>query len=136
MNWSKALVAGLVGGVVNAVYEFIMHGLVMGNTYKSLPNVFRQDANPIWFTVIAILIGLAGALLFARTRGSWPAGAKGGMLFGVFVGLISFSACSTARSPCPTFPTISPGAWAASFSSSGCSSAPWWQASTKPDAGR
>jgi len=92
MNWSKTVVAGLAGGVVNAVYEFIMHGMVMRKTYEGLPEVFRQDANFMWFPVIAILMGLAGALLFARTRGSWAAGAKGGMMFGVFMGVISFIA--------------------------------------------
>ncbi len=104
MNWSKAVVAGLAGGVVNAVYEFIMHGMIMGNTYKSLPQVFRQDANPMWFTVIAILMGVAGGLLFARTRGSWAAGAKGGMIFGVFVGLISFLSMFYSPLTVPGFP--------------------------------
>jgi hypothetical protein len=35
MQWSKVLIAGAVGGVVNAVYGFVMHALIMGNTYRN-----------------------------------------------------------------------------------------------------
>jgi len=91
MNWSKAVTAGAAGGVVLAVYEFIMHGVIMGNTYRSMPNVFRQDTNPMWFPVVAIVMSITAALLFARSRSAWGAGAKGGMTFGFFLGLVAFA---------------------------------------------
>lgn len=91
MNWSKAVIAGVAGGIANAVFGFITHGLLLGKTYESMPTIFRQDANPMWFPVINIVIGIAGAMLFARTRNSWADGTKGGATFGFFVGLIAFT---------------------------------------------
>lgn len=91
MNWTKALIAGVVGGLAVSVYNFIMHEMIMGATYDGLA-VFRQDANPIWFSVVAIVVGIAGAMLFAKSRASWGAGVKGGVNFGFWVGLIGFFA--------------------------------------------
>lgn len=87
MQMNKVLIAGAVGGLVLAVWEFLMHGLIMGNTYASL-TVFRQDANPVWFPIIAILLGIIAGVLFAKTRAVWSDGAKGGMTFGFWLGLI------------------------------------------------
>ena len=75
----KALVAGAVGGVALSVYEFIMHGMIMANTYAG---------NPMWFPVIAILMGLAAGVLFGKTRTMWAHGPKGGATFGMWIGLI------------------------------------------------
>lgn len=88
MNTQKALVAGIVGGVVMAVYEFIMYGLIMASTYASNPEVFRQDAPMFWFPIVAVVVGLAGAMLFAKTRSAWSEGAKGGVFFGLWIGLV------------------------------------------------
>ena len=87
MQMNKALIAGVVGGIALAVYEFIMHGLIMGNTYQALPQTFRQDANAIWFPIVAIVVGAAAGVLFGKTRSVWGEGAKGGMTFGFWFGL-------------------------------------------------
>ncbi len=93
MNTGKALLAGVVGGIVVNIYDFVMHGIIMAGTYVKYDTVFTQEeANPVWFFVVAIAIGIAGALLFAKTRNSWGAGVKGGLTFGFFVGLIGFFA--------------------------------------------
>jgi len=80
MQWSKTLVAGVVGGVVAAIYNFVTYGMIMGNTFQKY-TIFRSDANMIWYPVLAVLTGLAGAMLFAKTRSAWGAGAKGGVNF-------------------------------------------------------
>jgi hypothetical protein len=87
MQWSKVLLAGLAGGVVVSIYDFIMYGLIMGSTFQKY-EVFRSDANAMWFPVLAILTGLVGAVFFAKSRSAWSAGAKGGVNFGFWVGLI------------------------------------------------
>lgn len=88
MNTNKAITAGAVGGVGLAVYEFVMHGLIMGNTYAGNPNTFRQDANMIWFPIIAIILGVTAGMLFGKTRSMWAEGAKGGMTYGFWLGLV------------------------------------------------
>ena len=92
MNLQKALIAGAVGGVVNAVYGFIMHGMIMGGTYTAQPELFRQDANMMWFPIISILIGIVGGMIFAKTYSSWKAGVMGGVTFGFWIGLLPFLA--------------------------------------------
>ncbi len=89
MNWSKAFISGIVGGIALWVYNFLMHGLIMANTYAKY-DAFRQDANPVWFVVVTVLVGIAAALLFAKTRAIWAEGIKGGMTFGFFLGLVAF----------------------------------------------
>jgi hypothetical protein len=91
MQWSKAIIAGAVGGVVTAIYNFVTYGLIMGSTFQKY-TIFRNDANPAWFFVIAILTGLAGAVFFAKSRSAWSAGVKGGVNFGFWVGLIGLIA--------------------------------------------
>ncbi len=89
MNWTKAVIAGVVGGIVVNLYSGLMHGVIMSQTYTEY-TIFAMDTNPIWFFVVSISIGVAGALLFGKTRGAWGAGVKGGVMFGFFIGLVSF----------------------------------------------
>lgn len=89
MNWTKALIAGVAGGIVVNLYSGLMHGVIMRQTYENNAT-FANNANPLWFFVVSISIGIAGALLFGKTRATWGAGVKGGVTFGFFIGLVSF----------------------------------------------
>lgn len=93
MNWIRALIAGVVGGIIVWVYNFLVHGFIMSATYEKF-DVFAvaPEPNRIWFVVVAITIGIAGGLLFAKSRASWGEGVKGGVMFGFWLGLVSFFA--------------------------------------------
>ena len=91
MNWTKAVIAGIAAGIAVGFANFILHGLMLGPTYAKYDQVFSQEqANPLYFFLIAISIAICAALLFARSRGSWGPGAKGGATFGFWLGLVSF----------------------------------------------
>ena len=91
MNWGRIALAGVAAGIVTTVSDFVLHGVVMAPTYRRLSQVFSQtEANPAWFVLVAVTICFMSALLFARTRGSWAAGWKGGLTFGFFLGLVVF----------------------------------------------
>jgi hypothetical protein len=91
MNWTRIALAGVASGLVTWISDFVQHGMVMAPTYKRLSTVFTQtEANPAWFLLVAVAISMTAALLFARTRGSWAAGWKGGLSFGFFLGLVIF----------------------------------------------
>ena len=92
MNWSRALFAGFVGGIVVNIYEFVIHGFVMTGTYMKYPVFDREPANPAWFVALAVILGVIAAIIFAKTRASWAPGPKGGLVFGFWVGLIGFFA--------------------------------------------
>jgi len=90
MNWTRALVAGIVGGIVVSIANFVMHGIIMQATYMKYPVFTREEANPLWFFVVAIFIALPAAVVFSRTRSIWGKGIAGGLSFGFWIGLIAF----------------------------------------------
>jgi hypothetical protein len=90
MNWMRIVVAGLVGGFVMNIADFIMHGFILGNTYTRYPVFSQEQANPLLFLAISVCIGIIAAMFYARTIDSWSGGWKGGATFGFFVGLVAF----------------------------------------------
>lgn len=92
MNWTRAILAGLAAGFVTNIANFVMHGLLLAETYKRYDVFAKDEANPLWFLLISFCIGIAAAILFAKSRGSWAAGWKGGATFGFFLGLTAFFA--------------------------------------------
>ncbi|MCY3964587.1 MAG: hypothetical protein OXG83_06100 [Acidobacteria bacterium] len=92
MNWGKAVVAGLVAGIAQNIVNFVMHGLILDSagTYEGHA-AFAQEDDPtvfVWFTAIALVIGVVAALFFASSRQSWQAGARGGLHFGILLGAV------------------------------------------------
>lgn len=90
MNWSRLLLGGLLGGVALDLANFVMHGFILRTAYVKYPVFTQEAANPAYFVLTDVMIGLAAALLFMRSRSAWPAGAAGGALFGVLLGLVLF----------------------------------------------
>ena len=91
MNWTKVLGTGVVAGIVVNLVYWVLHGFVMGNTYRSYPDVFAQEeASPVWFFVVSISVGIFFTILFAKTRKSWADGVGGGVAFGFWVGMVAF----------------------------------------------
>lgn len=91
MNWSKTLIGGVVAGIALSVANFILHGKIMAGTYLKYSDVFEQEqANPVYFVVIAVFVAIAAAILFAKTRSCWADGVVGGATFGFFLGLVPF----------------------------------------------
>lgn len=91
MNWTRIVAAGLAAGIATNIADFVMHGMIMAATYKRYTQVFSQTpANPAWFALVAVCIGVAAAILFGRTRNAWAPGWQGGLTFGFFLGLVAF----------------------------------------------
>ena len=93
MNWTRVVGAGLGAGIVGWIADFVMHGMMLGNTYKKYPQVFTQSEDPkaaVWFLLISVVTFLFAALLFSKTRQCWADGFKGGMTFGFFLGMVGF----------------------------------------------
>jgi len=91
MSWSKAVLAGVAAGIATNIVDFVNHGVLLSETYVSMPEVFAQEqANPAYFVAISICTGIAASILFAKTRDSWAAGWTGGATFGFWLGLVAF----------------------------------------------
>ena len=88
MNWSRTIIAGVVGGIVMTLYDSVMHGMIMANAYMKYPEVFRQDAAGVhYFFLVGIMIAIMAAILFSKTRAVWADGLTGGVTFGFFTGM-------------------------------------------------
>jgi hypothetical protein len=93
MNPVRTVTAGLVGGIALWLASFVLHGVILANTYMKYPDVFSQKAaNPLHFLAVEILIAIPAAFLFAKTRGSWSGGIGGGLAFGFWIGAFGFFA--------------------------------------------
>lgn len=90
MNWMRALIAGIVGGIVLTAANFVMHGMMLGSTYMKYPVFTQEEASPLYFLLIALCMAIAAAILFAKTRACWGEGLVGGAVFGFFLGLVLF----------------------------------------------
>lgn len=90
MNWGKILVGGVVAGIALNVTEFVLHGVVMASTYEKYSVFTQEQASPFYFVLVAVCVAIAAAMLFAKSRDCWAAGAKGGAIFGFFLGLVAF----------------------------------------------
>ena len=57
MNWMKAVIAGAGGGIVVTIYQWLVHGFIMSNTYMKYNTVFSQEpSNPLWFFLVGIVV--------------------------------------------------------------------------------
>ena len=90
MNLTKALIAGIAAAIATWLADYVMHGVMMASTYAKYPIFTREQPNPLMFLFVAVFIGIAAALLFAKTRKCWADGVKGGATFGFFLGLVAF----------------------------------------------
>ena len=91
MNWQKALVAGVAAGIAASIAEFVLHGMIMSSTYMKYPDVFTQEqANPLYFLLVAVCMSIFAAILFGKTRQSWADGFQGGATYGFFLGMVYF----------------------------------------------
>lgn len=91
MNWSKIGIAGLAAGIVLTLVNYIAHGILLKETYSRY-DVIAEPSPRIHFLLVAVLIGLVGAILFAKTRDCWAEGVGGGATFGFWFGLGAFFA--------------------------------------------
>lgn len=90
MNWSKAIIAGVVGGIVKTLADYVMHGIIMANAYAKYPVFTQEEEGVHYFFIVGISIAVFAAILFSKTRASWGEGPMGGATFGFFLGLVFF----------------------------------------------
>ena len=90
MNWIKVILAGVAAGIVVWLVNFVLHQVIMGPTYMEHSAFTREEASPFLFLFVSICVAITVCILFARSYKCWPAGWKGGAIFGFFVGLAAF----------------------------------------------
>jgi len=100
----KILLGGIAIFVAWEILDFVIHGLILGSTYATLPNVFRAQADMKMGLMAAVT--LIGALAFAAVYAwfvspkSLVTGVKYGLVWG-FGGGVMMGYGSYAAMPVP-----------------------------------
>jgi hypothetical protein len=103
---NKILLGGVVVFIVWEILDFVIHGIILGATYATLPNVFRPQAD-MKMGLMAVAVLLA-AIAFAAAY-AWfvnPKGALTGLKFGLVLGFgggVSMGYGSFSSMPIPYF---------------------------------
>ncbi|MFN0159126.1 MAG: hypothetical protein ACKVRP_13775 [Bacteroidota bacterium] len=91
MKSGKFWIAVLVAGLVVNVFDFVVHGMMLANTYMSMPDVFNQTEDPTWFVVGDFIAVLVFAWFYDKVYASFGGGMMGGATYGLYAGvLVSF----------------------------------------------
>lgn len=90
MNVKRYLIATVALFVFTGVYDFLMHGVLLADTYKSLGTLWRPEADmqalmPLMFVA---QIALATVFTFIFTRNYEGKGIGEGVRFGLYAGLL------------------------------------------------
>ena len=101
MNYGRLVAAAFAGTIVDAVYGFLVYGMLLSGEFGRYPAVYRpNDAPPVYLATM--FLGIFIAMLFAVAiyskghEGKGP-GAAEGARFGLLLGLFAaayFSAIS------------------------------------------
>jgi len=89
MNYGRLVAAALAGTVVDAVYGFLVYGMLLASEFARYPNVYRpNDASPVF--LLCMFCGIFAAMLVAVVMYSKGieagTGAAQGMRFGALLG--------------------------------------------------
>lgn len=95
MNYGRLVAAALAGTVVDAIYGFLVYGMLLAGAFGRYPSVYRpSDAAPVF--LMTMFAGIFVAMLFAvviyskgiESSGGAAEGVRFGALLGVFVGVL------------------------------------------------
>jgi hypothetical protein len=96
MNYGRLVAAAVAGTIADAVYGFLVYGMLLTNMFGAFPSVYRaKDVQPAYLPLmfLAIFVAmLAASAIYAKGyEGKGPAVGEGmrfGILFGIFSGAL------------------------------------------------
>lgn len=90
MDMKKFLTATGVVFVATFVWDFLFHGLFLGPSYyaTNATTFVQSDAPSIWLFVGQLAQSALIVYVWSRVMGSFAAGMKGGMIFGILAHLL------------------------------------------------
>ena len=95
MNYGRLVAAALAGTVVDAIYGFLVYGMLLASEFGRYETVYRgADAPPIFLMTMfaGIFVAmLAAVVIYSKGiegKGGPAEGVRYGMLLGVFLGVL------------------------------------------------
>ena len=91
MNIKRYIIAAIVLFAFTFSYESYVHGVLLNSIYHETPNIWRAEADMISFMPfnIAVLVILALWITFIFTKFYPHGGAKNGLRFGFYIGVLA-----------------------------------------------
>src|SRR5207253_1724257 len=90
MNYGRLVAAALAGTVVDAVYGFLVYGMLLAGQFGRYPNVYRPpDASPVFLMCMfcGIFVAMLAAVAIYSKGIESKGGAAEGMRFGALLGV-------------------------------------------------
>jgi hypothetical protein len=95
MNYGRLVAAALAGTVVDAIYGFLVYGMLLAGEFGRYPSVYRpSDAPPVFLLCMCggiFVAMLAAVAIYAKgieSTGGAAEGMRFGALMGVFIGVL------------------------------------------------
>ena len=90
MNVKRFLAGGLAIFVVFQICDFIIHGLILGDIYMSMTNVWRPDMMSLmWIMYVSSFI-FSYLMMYIFVKGYEDRGILEGVRFGILIGLMTY----------------------------------------------
>ncbi|PKL15776.1 MAG: hypothetical protein CVV49_19720 [Spirochaetae bacterium HGW-Spirochaetae-5] len=90
MNIKRFLAGGLAIFAVFQICDFIIHGLILGDTYMSMTNVWRPDMMSLmWIMYLSSFI-FSYLMMYIFVKGYEDRGLLEGVRFGILIGLMTY----------------------------------------------
>lgn len=90
MDLKKFIVAVIGVFVAMLAYDFAVHELILAKPlYQHHQSILRQDTPVQWMMVGELISSVILVWVYARVRGSFSGGWKGGATFGLYVGILA-----------------------------------------------
>ena len=96
MNKSRFLLSVLIGFVFVFIFEFVFHGVLLGDMYEQTADIWRTEEEMQsffhWALLSQLVFVVALAFIFTRNYEAKGIGegARFGLMFGAFVGVLQF----------------------------------------------
>ena len=87
MNVKRFIVASVAVYIVFQALDFIIHGIVLADTYKALSNVWRPDMMSLMWIFYAAGLVFAVLFVYVFTKGYEGKGILEGVRYGIIMGL-------------------------------------------------
>ncbi len=83
----KVLTAFVAVFILMEVLGFIMNGVIMGEAYQSLQNVWRPDMQRLWWVFQVVMLVGAFFFSFIFSKGFEGKGLMEGVRYGLYIGI-------------------------------------------------
>ena len=85
MNWKKLLTAFIVIYVVGGIVSFIIHGVILDETYKALADIWRPDMDRLMWIQIITSLFFCFFFVYVFAKGYEGKGVVEGLRYGIVI---------------------------------------------------